>query len=185
MATATTTSTTTKTTFLSRYSSRMSISEQSMNLDRVIITLLPDIGNSTVMENDEAFYKYIRNSVLDWMLGPSSLVLSNARVMDQDGINNIATVFQAVLKGDGIFTDKISNTDDSTYDRSLLVSFLEMKISDDTLFSKEQCVDIHRQLVEAKKIQNGTLTMNEGDQMGIVIVIEGPWGVKITIYIKW
>ena len=186
--TTTETTTTTPATFLAKHLSRMSISEQSLNLDEVGITLSPGIGNSTVMiRGSDEFYKYIHTSVLLWMTADRSvLTLSDGNtVLYGKGIDNIATVFQAVLKGDGIFTEKIIDRGDLVYDESLIVSFLDVKISDNTLFSQDQCNDIYNQLIAANKIPNGTLTMNTGDQMGIVIVIEGPWGVKITIYIKW
>ena len=89
------------------------------------------------------------------------------------------------MKGDGIFSGTIVDRGNLKYDESVLVSFLNMKILDGTLFSQQQCEDIYYQLIRFQRIPENTLTMYSGDQMGIVIVIEGPWGVKITIYIKW
>ncbi len=176
------------TTFLAKDFSRMSISKLSLDLDNVYITLSPVTDNSTVeIKEPDDLYRYIHSSVMGWMkAGGSVLTLSDGMTkFSGTGIENIATVFQTVLKGDGIFSEKIVDRGDLQYDESVLVSFLKMKISDGTLFSQQQCTDIYNQLIGKQRIPNNTLTMYSGDQMGIVIVIEGPWGVKITIYIRW
>ena len=162
--------------------SRINSANQSIMVDEVELDMMGDFkdGNYTT---PESFHKSIH--ALDWFRKTSVLYLPDkSRLAAYTTISNIATVFQAVLKGDGIYQNQITATKSgSVYDEGVLRSFLDKQFKDDKLFSEAQCTDIYKKLSEAKRIVDGKLTPIGGDKMGIVIVIEGPWGVKITITI--
>lgn len=174
--------------FIATEYSRISSVDGSVTLDNVNIGLAAaaDSINNAQIPNSKEFYAHIHKSALGWMAGAGKLNLPGSLdVTDtKDAVESIATVFQAVLKGDGRFNSTItSTTNGGVYDRNLLVSFLGAKIADNTLFSPSQCDEIYRLAAAAGRTSKGALVLEKGDSMGIVIVIEGPWGIKITI--RW
>ncbi len=141
------------------------------------------------ISSSKDLYTHIHKSALGWITGQGKITLpGSSETETPDIVDNIATVFQAVLKGDGIFSTEIApSTSGAKYDKKVLTGFLGSKISDDTLFSPDQCKEIYDNLVAQNRVRSDTfaLEMVSGDKLGIVIVIDGPWGVKIRIYITF
>jgi hypothetical protein len=141
------------------------------------------------ISSSKDLYTHIHKSALGWITGPGKIALpGSSEIETHDIVDNIATVFQAVLKGDGIFSTEIApSTTGAQYDKKILTRFLGSKISDNTLFSPKQCTEIYDKLVAQSRVRSDTFTLEmvSGDKIGIVIVIDGPWGVKIRIYITF
>lgn len=174
--------------FIATEYSRINSLDGSVTMDNVDISLATaaDSIRKAKISNSKDFYTYIHKSALGWIAGAGTVTLpgSSNATETTDIVQGIATAFQAVLKGDGIFESTITPTrNGGEYDRNLLVSFLGSKISDNTLFSPSQCEEIYRRAAAAGRTSTGALVMDSTDTMGIVIVIEGPWGIKITI--RW